>query len=195
MDNLFESWKEFRKGKRKKPDVQIFERNLEDNIFKLCKELENKTYHHSNYTSFYIIDPKVRHIHKAYVHDRIVHHAVYRVLYPIFDKTFIYDSCANRKGKGNLFALKRLKYFTKKVSENGDRLKNKFNDKNFIFGYCLKADIKHYFQEVDLKVLLNVVQRKITDKQVVWLIEQILRHNADSERERERERDGEESIY
>ena len=72
LENLFESWREFRRGKRKKVDVQIFERNLEDNLFTLHYELKNTTYRHSNYTAFHITDPKLRHVHKAEMRDRVI---------------------------------------------------------------------------------------------------------------------------
>lgn len=91
------AWDEFKKGKRKKKDVQVFERNLEDNLFNLHYQLKAKTYRHSSYTAFNIYDPKFRHIHKAKVVDRIVHHAVVSVIEPIFDKTFICDSYSCRK--------------------------------------------------------------------------------------------------
>ena len=88
MENLFLAWQEFRRGKRNKLDVQKFEYNLEDNIFQLHHELKTKIYCHSHYTSFHIQDPKLRHIHKAFVRDRVLHHAVFRILYPIFDISF-----------------------------------------------------------------------------------------------------------
>jgi len=100
LENLFLAWREFRRGKRGKFDVQIFERNLEDNLFILHQELKSGTYRHGDYTSFYITDPKLRKIHKATVRDRVLRHAIYRVLYPIFDKSFIYDSYSCRLDKG-----------------------------------------------------------------------------------------------
>lgn len=72
IENLFQAWYGFRKGKRKKVDVQLFERNLEDNLFELQKNLQNKTYRHGIYQEFYVNDPKRRHIHKAGVCDRVV---------------------------------------------------------------------------------------------------------------------------
>ena len=72
-----------------------------------------------------------------------MHHALVNILEPIFDSSFIYDSCANRKGKGNIFAIKRFEKFTRKISRNG-KINGWFN-KNQVKGYCLKADIKHYF--------------------------------------------------
>ena len=77
-----------------------------------------------------------------------------------------------------MFGLKRFDNFTKKVSKNGLISKNKFRDNNYITGFCLKADIKHYFEEVDHFTLLNIIQRKMTDKEVIRLIKEILNNNA-----------------
>lgn len=174
LENLFESWKEFRRGKRKKIDVQIFERNLENNLFALHHELKRKTYRHLNYTSFYITDPKRRHIYKADVRDRIVHHAVYRILYPIFDKGFIFDSYSCRLEKGTHKAVKRLALFARKVSKNYS-------------GPCfaLKCDVKRYFDSIDHNILLKMIRKKITDVGTLWLTEEIIQSFS---RERERER-------
>ena len=79
------------KGKRNKPDVQEFSIRLMDNILALYQELASKTYEHGGYKSFHIFDPKPRHIHKASVRDRLLHHAIYRKLYTFFDRTFITD--------------------------------------------------------------------------------------------------------
>ena len=86
--------------KKKKADVQEFEFQLEDNLFQLYRELKNKIYQHSHYTAFTVCDPKLRRIHKACVSDRVLHHAVFRILYPIFDKSFIFDSYSCRVEKG-----------------------------------------------------------------------------------------------
>ena len=188
MNNLANAWKEARKGKTKKLYVIEFERNLRENLLQLRKELLEQTYKPQQLVTFILRDPKTRKISKSAFRDRIIHHAIVRVIESIFERIFIYDSCANRKGKGNLFALKRFKYFIKKVSEKGDCLENKFNDKNFIFGYCLKADIKHYFQEINHNVLLETIQRKISDEKTILLIKQILNNKIQTSRERERER-------
>lgn len=82
---------------------------------------------------------------------------------PIFEKTFIYDCCANRKRKGTLFALKRFETFRRKVTKN-------FSSK----GYCLKADIKHYFREVDRDILLEILKKKICCLKTIDLIKLIL---------------------
>ena len=79
LQNLFQAYSEFRKGKKKRLDLQIFERNLEDNLFALHLSLKVKTYHHGKYEEFFINDPKRRHIHKAPVADRVVHHLLYMI--------------------------------------------------------------------------------------------------------------------
>ncbi len=74
IESLFQAWDEFKKGKKRKRDVQTFELNLEDNLFNLHRKLISKTYKHGDYQSFYVHDPKKRHIHKASIEDRILHH-------------------------------------------------------------------------------------------------------------------------
>jgi len=84
-ENLFSAWDAFKSDKRNKPDVVRFEWQLEENIFVLHRELGNKTYKHGPYAGFYITDPKQRHIHKASVRDRVLHHAVFSIINPIFE--------------------------------------------------------------------------------------------------------------
>lgn len=85
---------------------------------------------------------------------------------PIFDKTFIYDSCANRIGKGTLFAIKRFEEFQRKVTKNLSST-----------GYCLKGDIKHYFQEVNHEILLQLIKKRVGDEKVIFLIRKILENS------------------
>jgi RNA-directed DNA polymerase len=166
MSNLLLAYRKARKGKSKKPYVIEFERDTIGNLFKLQKELIEQTYSPKPLVTFILRDPKTRRISKSAFIDRIVHHALVRIIEPIFDKTFIYDSCANRKAKGNLFALKRFDYFKRKVTNN---LHSE--------AFCLKADIKHYFQEVNHERLLDIIKGKIKDKKVIWLIEKILKNH------------------
>ena len=113
IENLFQAYYEFKKGKKKRLDLQVFERHLEDNLFNLYSSLRNKTYQHGKYEDFYVNDPKRRHIHKACVSDRIVHHLLYKYLYEVFNKTFVYDSYSCRINKGTHKGVKRLYCFTR----------------------------------------------------------------------------------
>ncbi len=187
LKNLVLAWRKARKGKTKKDYVIEFEKETRKNLLQLYEELKNQTYSPRPIVTFVLRDPKTREISKSNFRDRVVHHALVRILESIFDKTFIYDNCANRKGRGNLFAVKRFEKFVRKVSRNG-KINGWFNN-NQIKGYCLKADIKHYFQEVDQEILINLIKRKIKDEEVLWLINKILSNTAQiRERERERER-------
>jgi len=174
MSNLILAWRKARKGKTKKPYVIEFEKDVIGNLFQLQKELIEQIYSPKPLVTFILRDPKTRKISKSAFRDRIVHHAIINVIVPIFEKAFIYDSCANRKGKGNLFALKRFDKFKKKVSRNG-KINGWFNN-NQIKGYCFKADIKHYFEEVNHEILLKIIRRKISDGKVIWLIEKIIKN-------------------
>ncbi len=172
IDNLILAWKKARKGKTKKDYVIDFEKNIHENLLQLHNELKNQTYKPERLVNFIVKDPKTRKISKSAFRDRIIHHALILIIEKIFDKTFIYDCSSNRIGKGNLFALKRFDCFVRKVSKNG-KVNGWFNS-NQIKGFCLKADIKHYFQEVSHEILLLIIKKKIKDEKVIWLIKQIL---------------------
>jgi len=167
MKNLILAWRKARKGKTKKDYVKEFEKDTLGNLLKLQKELIEQTYSPKPLITFILRDPKTRKISKSAFRDRIVHHALVRIIEPIFDKSFIYDSCANRIGKGNLFALKRFDEFKRKASQNNTRA-----------CFVLKADIKHYFQEVNHEVLLGILRRRISDERVILLIKSILDNSA-----------------
>jgi RNA-directed DNA polymerase len=174
--NLVLAYKKARKGKTKKDYVIKFEQNLNKNLQDLQFELMTFTYKPKPLKNFILRDPKTRKISKSDFKDRILHHAICNIIEPIFDKGFIYDSCANRIGKGNLFALKRFDIFKRKVSKNNSK-------KCFI----LKADIKHYFEEVNHSVLINILQKKIKDEKLIQLIKIILKNCSQSVLERERD--------
>lgn len=143
--------------------MRNFEFNLEDNLFRLHSGLKEKTYRHSHYTPFNVCDPKLRRIHKAIVRDRVVHHAVFRALYPVFDKSFIFDSYSCRLKKGTHRAVKRLETFAKKISANGT--------KNI---FALKCDVKKFFASIDHEILKNILAKRIEDKNVLWLLDRII---------------------
>lgn len=164
LENLLESWKEFLKGKRKRKDVQEFGLSLMDNIFQLHNDLANHTYKHGPYQAFRINDPKPRQIHKSLVRDRLLHHAVCRQFYPFFDRTFIADSFSCRLNKGTHKALNRFRQFGYKVSKNNTRT-----------CWILKCDIKKFFENIDHEILLAILQQYIPDKNIIWLLEKVIR--------------------
>jgi len=162
-ENLELAYRKARRHKTLKPYVIEFEKNLKGNLLLLRTELLLHSYSPIPLVNFTIYDPKLRKISKSDFRDRIVHHALCNIIEPIFDKSFIYDSYANRKGKGTLGAIKRFDFFKRKVSRN-----------NTLDCYVLKADIRKYFDNIDRNILLNFIKRKISDHRILWLIRKIL---------------------
>ncbi len=164
VENLLLAWQEFVRGKRGKHDVQEFSVHLMDNLLMLNEDLQNRSYRHGPYKAFSLSDPKPRRIHKASVRDRVLHHAVYRVLYPFFDRLFIPDVYSCRVGKGMHKALNRLRSFAYCASQN-----------HTCTAWVLKCDIRRFFEHVDHGVLLLLLQKRIADVNILWLLEEIIR--------------------
>ncbi len=163
LENLLEAWKEFLGGKRARRDVQDFEHNLMDNIISLHNELVAKEYRHKPYEHFNISDPKPRSIHKASVRDRLLHHAVYRVLYPFFDGVFIADSYSCRVGRGTHKAIARFRSMAYRASHNHTRTL-----------WALKCDIRKFFASIDQATLTEIVREYVPDQDIVWLLSRII---------------------
>ena len=163
LDNFLIAWKEFLPGKRKKSDVVAFSARLMDNIIILHHGLVNHTYNHSSYQAFRINDPKPRQIHKSLVRDRLLHHAIHRILYPFFDRTFVSDSFSCRIGKGTHKALNRFRQFGCEVSRNNTRT-----------CWILKCDIRKFFENIDHEILLAVLKEYIPDRKIIWLMEKVI---------------------
>lgn len=163
LGNLSAAWREFKRGKSKKRDVQHFAFSLGDNLLQLHDDLVSGSYRHGRYDSFYISDPKRRHIHKASVRDRVVHQAVFRVLYHLFDRSFIYDSYSCRFNKGTHRGVQRLKQFVQQVTVNRRAT-----------AYALKCDIVKFFANIDHGILLQLIRRKINDGKLLVLLEEII---------------------
>ncbi len=162
-ENLFLAWDNFKNGKQKKNDVQEFEWELEQNIFQLHRELRRRTYRHHNYSSFYISDPKQRHIHKAEVRDRILHHAIFTVVNPIFEETFIANSFSCRIGKGTHKGIVALEKTIRKESKNYSKR-----------CYILKCDISKFFGTVDHEILTSILRKRIKDENARWLLGEVI---------------------
>ncbi len=134
-----------------------------DNLLSLHEELRNDTYRHGGYYRFKINDPKPRIIHKASVRDRLVHHAIYRKLYPFFDKTFIGDSYSCRLRKGTHKAMNRFKQFAHQLSANDTKTV-----------WVLKCDIRKFFDSIDHDILLQLLGERIADEKALALLKQVI---------------------
>ena len=163
VENLLEAWREFLRGKRKRKDVAEFSVHLMDHVLELHRELAEKTYRHGPYHAFKVNDPKPRDIHKARVRDRLVHHAIYRVLYPHLDQKFIFDSYSCRRRKGVHRAINRFRAFARTVSQNHTRTV-----------WALKCDIRKFFASIDHTTLIEMLGRDIRDADILWLLAEVI---------------------
>ena len=162
-ENLLEAWREFLLGKRSKTDVHEFSLRLMDNLLSLRDDLLHHIYRHGGYQAFTISDPKPRHIHKAAVRDRVLHHAIYRTFYPFFDKTFIADSFSCRIGKGTHRAIQRFAVFGRRASRNHTRT-----------CWVLKCDIKKFFASIDHATLTEIIRSYLPDPGLRWLLGEVI---------------------
>ncbi len=163
VENLLDAWKEFLNGKRSKEDVLEFQSDLIYQVISLHEELRAKTYKHGSYYHFRISDPKPRDIHKASVRDRLLHHAIYRKLYPYFDTRFIHDSYSCRQGKGTHRAMRQFFAHARKGSHNHTKTV-----------WVLKCDIRKFFASIDHTILFSILEKHIKDTDVLWLLHEVV---------------------
>jgi retron-type reverse transcriptase len=163
FENLFVGWGEFRKGKSRKEGVAEFELRLISHLSSLHRDLISGSYRHGGYAHFKVNDSKPRDIHKASVRDRVVHHAVYRALYPYFDRKFIFDSYSCRNGKGTHRALDRFSSFARKEGLNHTRTV-----------WVLKCDAKKFFASIDHGVLFAMLRPRIRDDRFMAVLREII---------------------
>jgi RNA-directed DNA polymerase len=161
FENMYLAFKAARKGKRARPDIAEFEFDLESNLLDLQSELLAENYQPGPYHNFRINDPKPRLISAAPFRDRVVHHALCRVIEPLFDIRFIHDTYACRTGKGTHAAIDRAQKFSE------------------CYPYVLKCDIEHFFPRMDHQVLYQQFTRVIADRQTLRLCELILDSGAE----------------
>jgi retron-type reverse transcriptase len=158
FENLYQAWEQAQKGKRFREEVLAFANDLEANLIDIQNHLIYGTYRVGKYRPFYVYEPKKRLIMALPFRDRVVQWAIYRQLFPLLDKQFIFDSYACRKGKGTHAAADRLQYWLRQTDRKPERY------------YYLKLDISKYFYRVDHAVLIEILKRKIKDKQLIELL-------------------------
>lgn len=157
--NLLAAARQAERGKRYQPNVLAFNARLEERLIGLQAALRAKTYCPGEYTTFEIKEPKPRLISAAPYQDRVVHHALCNIIGPIFERTFIADSYANRIGFGTHRALRRFTAFCRSSR------------------YVFQSDIKKYFPSIDHDILKSLIRRKIKCPDTLWLIDTIIDHS------------------
>ncbi len=156
FENLFAAWETARRSKRRRPDVAAFERHLEPNLLRIEQQLLDGSYRPGRYRSFFIREPKRRKISAAPFRDRVVHHALVRVIEPIFESRFSNASYACRVGKG-----------THRAADHAQALLRRHQ-------YVLKADIAQFFPSIDHGVLDGLLARHIACRRTLDLCRRIM---------------------
>lgn len=151
-------------GKRERPEVREFEYHLESRLWEIHDELGRGAYAWGPFHRFWVRDPKRREIRAAPFRDRVVHHALFNILDPIFRRGFITDSYACIPGRGTHHAVARYRAFVRARCGRG---------------YRVQADIRHYFASVDHAVLLRRLERRIADTRLLALLTTLVAHGAD----------------
>ena len=159
FENLLLAARQAQKGKRFRDNVLTFNYHLEQELAQLQAELQSKTYQPGTYRTFRVMEPKPRLISAAPYRDRVVHHALCNVIVPVFERSFISDSYANRVGYGTHRALKRFTQFARSHR------------------YVLQCDLKKYFPSIDHEILKSLVRCKLKCPDTLWLIDTIIDHS------------------
>lgn len=156
FENLLVAARQAQQGKRYRINVLAFNSALEEELLRLQKELKQQSYAPGAYRTFEIREPKRRLISAAPYRDRVVHHALCNVIIPIFERTLIHDTYANRIGYGTHRALRRFTEFARSSH------------------YILQCDIRRYFPSIDHDILKTLIRRKIKCPETLRLIDTII---------------------
>jgi RNA-directed DNA polymerase len=159
FDNLLSAAHQAQRGKRFRDSVLRFNYNQEQNLIQLQTELLTHTYRPGAYKTFEIVEPKRRMISAAPYRDRVIHHALCNIIAPIFDRSFIHHSYANRLGLGSHRALE---YFTKLARSHT---------------HVLQCDIRKYFPTIDHDILKSLLRRKLKCRPTLWLLDTLIDHS------------------
>jgi len=160
FENLILAYKSCRKGKKETAGDQKFFINYPERLLEIQDQILSGTYLWGQYREFYVVDPKKRLIMAAPFKDRIVHHAIHRIISPFVEQDLTDAVCACRFGKGNRYAVLRLARY---LSEN----------KNMATRYAIKLDVKQYFPSINHKILFQELLNVLPDKTlapILWSV-------------------------
>lgn len=161
MDNLQFAHQCAKRGKGWYRDVQMVESNPEYYLKQLQDMLVNHTYLTSPYVKFEKKERgKVREIYKLpYYPDRIGQWAGVNVIEPYLIRSMVSTTYSAIPGRGIHAAL----HDVQKAMENRDECE-----------YCLKLDVRHYYQSIDHDVLKALYRHLFKDPELLWWIDEII---------------------
>jgi len=152
LENLYRSYLDARRKKRKKAGTYAFEKNLWPNLHALHHEINTGIYQPQPYRKFEVFEPKKRTIYAPHFRDLVVQHAIYRTIYDIFDRTFIDHSYACRKGGGT----HRASIYTQQEMRRYDGEL-----------YYVKLDIRKFFYRINREILRTLFEKRIKEQRMI----------------------------
>lgn len=155
LQALYAAYLRARRGKRKTLSVMLFERDLGANLQALHDELHAGTFKPQPYRHFLVMEPKPRQISAPAFRDVVAQHAIYAVVNPIFDRTFIHDNYGCRVDKGTHRASDRTQQYLRQAKPDG---------------FTLQLDVRRFYYTIDRSILRRLIERKIKDKRLVELM-------------------------
>jgi len=161
LENIERAHDKARKGKSHYQEVKMVEGDRERYLARVRDMLVTKSYRNSAYEVMIVSDgQKERKIWKLpYFPDRIIHHAIVQVMEPVWIRSLIRDSYAAIPGRGVHDGVKRVR----EALEDEDATR-----------YCLKMDVRKFYQSIDHQVLKGVLRMKIKDRDLLWLLDEIV---------------------
>lgn len=160
-DNIIGGFEDTVRKMRYKPPMLWLYNHMEEVLIETFDSLRDRSWQPKGFREFMIREPKLRMISAPYVTDRLVHHILCRVIEPLLDRRFMYDSYACRKGKGTLAACKRVQHHLRALGEDAEV-------------YVYRIDIRKYFHSVDHDVLKGIIRKHFADDFVLWLTDTII---------------------
>lgn len=157
FDNLWAAYLAARQGKRYRPEIACFAAHLDENLINIQNHLVWGSWHPGPASQFVIREPKRREIQAPPFADRVVHHALVRVVEPLFERRFVKHSYACRRGKGVQRAIMALQRMERRAT------------RNWATPYVVKADIKSFFASIRHDVLFGLVERVVSCPQTLAL--------------------------
>ncbi|MCA1778755.1 MAG: reverse transcriptase/maturase family protein [Xanthomonadaceae bacterium] len=166
-ENLRLAYYKAAKGKKKSGGYLKFKENDAANLASLQERLKDGTYQTGEPRRFWVYEPKPRPITALPFADRVVQHALINVIGPIFEKGMMPQSYACRKGRGMHSGARTTQSIMRKMAETGRPV------------YVLKTDFSKYFYSIDRAVLWKRIEKKITCRATLWLIERFTPRNGE----------------
>lgn len=162
LENFYAAFEEYRRKKKYSDKLMRMSSRIECIITDIIREFCEGTWQPGKYYEFECrTEVKRRAISAPGFRDGLAHHAIDRVIRPLFEKKYIYDLYSNRKGKGQHKAAKRVQDFINRAASRGNV-------------YVLQCDIHNYYGSIDHEILKEQMRCTLKDAKVLEIIDKII---------------------